>query len=164
MFASVVLVVVVVLVLVVVGLVVVLVAVVAVFVRVVVLVTGVLILLFAVFFCVFFWSNIGLLYVCLFKPCKRRDRLAFIMTLTKWTGQGGKAQYYQRVGVNVVIDDNANICKECLEKGTLVLPIVNHREDHGWYSALGGRPFMNLRSAIEALMSAGNIDACHIFQ
>jgi hypothetical protein len=46
----------------------------------------------------------------------------------------------------------------------LVLPVVNHHEDHEWYSALGGRPFMNLRSAIEALMSAGNVDASDIFE
>ena len=77
------------------------------------------------------------------------------MTLSKWTGRGGKAEYYERVGVTVVIDDNASICQECFEKGTLVLPVVNRNEDHDWYSALVGRPFRDLRSAILALLSAG---------
>jgi len=86
------------------------------------------------------------------------------MTLSQWTGRGGKAEYYERVGVTVVIDDNASICQECLEKGMVVLPVVSFNENHRWYSALGGRPFRDLRSAILALLSAGNVDSSHIFR
>eukprot|EP00435_Cladocopium_sp_Y103_P033143 s2232_g8.t1 len=50
-------------------------------------------------------------------------------------GRGGKTEYLLQMGISVLFDDTASICKEALLKGIRVYPITTRHENHMWNKA-----------------------------
>jgi hypothetical protein len=64
-------------------------------------------------------------------------------------GPNGKAQLCLDKGIKIIIDDNAQILKECLAKGLEVMPIKTTFEQHGWYD---GPKFNSCKDAVDFIL------------
>ena len=69
------------------------------------------------------------------------------------TGYKGKGWLCEDMGISVIFDDAADICKDALERGIAVYPISTKEEDHSWWKAKGHNPHHTFAAAVEAFLT-----------
>ena len=65
-------------------------------------------------------------------------------------GPEGKADLCLEKGIQYMMDDSAQILKDCQRKGIKILPIMTKFENHGWYN---GKRFRTCEQAVQYLLS-----------
>ena len=68
------------------------------------------------------------------------------------TGHGGKVTICLASGIQVLMDDAPDICKEAFEKGLGVYPIQTRFEKHQWWEAIGRTAYPTLADAVKAFL------------
>ena len=71
-------------------------------------------------------------------------------TTLKKVGNGGKVAVALDKGLSLLIDDNAEICKEANDVGMLVYPIITVHNSHNWWP---GPKYTNFEAAVEDLLN-----------
>ena len=67
-------------------------------------------------------------------------------------GPLGKAAFCLEKGIFTIVDDGADICKECLDKGMTVYPIQTHGNEHAWALSRCGR-YTALHKAVDVILA-----------
>ena len=67
-------------------------------------------------------------------------------------GPWGKAEWAKHLGCTHLVDDNADICKESLEKGLKVYPVTTRHEHHTWAKKEGLETYRDFVKVVEALV------------
>jgi hypothetical protein len=68
------------------------------------------------------------------------------------TGHGGKAKISLDKGIQVLMDDAPDICKEAFEKGLDVYPIQTREAKHQWWERMGEKNYPTLADAVKAFL------------
>lgn len=67
-------------------------------------------------------------------------------------GPWGKAEWAKHLGCTHLADDNADICKESLEKGLKVYPVTTRHEHHTWAKKEGLETYRDFVKVVAALL------------
>ena len=68
------------------------------------------------------------------------------------TGSKGKGAICVSEEMVALFDDSKDILRDTLEKGQQIYPIKSPKEDHKWWSKLGGKVFEALKPAVETFL------------
>ena len=82
--------------------------------------------------------------------------LSEVLCIQQRTGHGGKAKICLDKGIQVLMDDAADICKEAFEKGLDVYPIQTRVEKHQWWESIGRTAYPTLAAAVKAFLETGS--------
>eukprot|EP00435_Cladocopium_sp_Y103_P052423 s3841_g16.t1 len=75
-----------------------------------------------------------------------------VFCIQQRTGYGGKATLCLDKGIQVLMDDAPDICKEAFEKGLDVYPIQTRLEKHQWWESIGRTAYPTLADAVKAFL------------
>ena len=78
--------------------------------------------------------------------------LSEVLCIQQRTGHGGKAKICLDKGIQVLMDDAADICKEAFEKGLDVYPIQTRVEKHQWWESIGRTAYPTLAAAVKTFL------------